>query len=53
MEAMCERYGWTINEWEEQDWETLQTFVEIINCKAIKEKREQKRAELKNKHSRR
>lgn len=46
---MCERYGWTINEWEEQDWEMIQTFVEIINYKGVKEKREQKRAELKSK----
>lgn len=47
---MCSRYGWTPKIWDEQDWDLLSCFIEIIQAKAIRDQRELKRQKMKLKN---
>ena len=45
MERFCEKYGWTTDEFENTDWEIIESFAYIAQVDSEKQKLEQRRNE--------
>jgi len=49
---MCEKFGWTIQEFESQPWDKVELFLDMMGIENQFQERERKSNEQKMKHGR-